>query len=233
MVSPKLVTLVAGGSGFLGTAIRKELPGRAITLDVERPTGKGWWHTCDLTSRMDVRQVIRDIGRVDVLVYTAGRHGEQFWTDPFAYDAWHKTMGVYLDGAFYLLREVLPGMVNRRFGRIVLIGSVYGAVAPDFDLYPKRRVPPPGYCAAKAGLVGLARWVAVRCGKRGVTCNVVSPAGVVGSVPDARLRRRLTAKMPSGQLVSPADVARAVRFCLDTPSLNGHELVVDGGWRAR
>ena len=228
-----MLTLIAGGSGLLGTAIRKALPGKVVTLDMEKPKGGGAFVECNVTSSTEVFLACRQVGRVDALVYAVGRHSERFWIDPFDVHAWHQTLDVYLHGAFYLLQKLLPGMVNHGFGRIVLIGSVYGAVAPDFDLYPKRRVPPPGYCAAKAGLVGLARWVAVRCGKRGVTCNVVSPAGVVGSVPDARLRRRLTAKMPSGQLVSPADVARAVRFCLQTPSLNGHELVVDGGWRAR
>ena len=228
-----MLTVVAGGSGLLGTAIRKMLPGKVVTLDTERPRGRGAYVRCDVTHRLDVYTACREVGFASALVYAAGQHGERFWIDLFDYRAWHRAMAVYLDGAFYLLRELLPGMVNRGFGRIVLLGSVYGGVAPDFDLYPKRCVPPPAYCAAKAGLLGLARWVAVRCGKRGVTCNVVSPAGVVGSVSDARLRRRLERRMPSGHLVDPADVARAVRFCLETPSLNGQELVVDGGWRAR
>ena len=62
---------------------------------------------------------------------------------------------------------------------------------------------------------------------------MVSPAGVVGTVPDARFRQRIERRMPSGHLVSPADVARAVRFCLETPSMNGQEVMVDGGWTAR
>jgi len=227
-----MLTLVAGGSGLLGTAIRKGLPGKVVTLDLHKPR-RGAFVWCNVTSPPLVRLACRTISRVDALVYAVGGHSGRFWSDPFDTHSWHRAMGVYLDGAFYLLRELLPGMVNHRFGRIVLLGSVYGGVAPDFDLYPKGRIPPPAYCAAKAGLLGLARWVAVRCGKRGVTCNVVSPAGVVGSVSDARLRRRLERRMPSGHLVDPADVARAVRFCLETPSLNGQELVVDGGWRAR
>lgn len=227
-----MLTIMAGGSGLLGTAIRKALPGQTITLDRVRPNGRGRFIDCNLDFLMSIQKAVKGL-RPDAIVYAAGSQYGHFWRDPFSVSAWHDTLSIYLDGAFYLLRELLPGMVNRQFGRIVLIGSVYGAVAPDFDLYPKGHIPPPAYGAAKAALVALAKWVAVRCGTRGVTCNVVSPAGVVGSVNDAAFRRRLERRMPTGQLVAPADVARAVRFCLQTPSLNGHELVVDGGWRAR
>ena len=227
-------TVVSGGSGFLGTAIRHALAtgGHIICLDRAKPTDDCDWRECDVTDAEAVARVFEEIGRVDRFVHAVGVQPEKFWQMPWHPTVWQETLGVHVLGAAILTAAVLRSKAPHC--DIVYLGSVYGSVAPDFDLYEQEGVPPPAYCAAKAALGGLARWVAVRYGPDGVRANVVSPSGVDGSIRvGGGFRKRLVERTPSRRLVTAEEVAAAVKFCLEHPHLNGHELTLDGGWSAR
>ena len=233
---PPQVSVISGGAGFLGTAIRRALAtgGQIICLDRVKPRDDCDWRECNVTDWQAVERVFGEIGRVDRFVHAAGVQSEKFWQMPWHPTVWQETLGVHVLGAALLTQAVLRSKAPHADCGIVNLGSLYGSVAPDFDLYEQEGIPPPAYCAAKAALVGLARWVAVRYGPDGVRCNVVSPSGVDGSIRvGGGFRKRLVERTPSRRLVTAEEVAEAVRFCLEARHLNGVEIVLDGGYCAR
>ena len=230
------ITVVSGGAGFLGTAIRHALAtgGQVICLDRAKPTDDCDWRECDVTDEQAVARVFEGIERVNRFVHAVGVQPEKFWQMPWHPTVWQETLGVHVLGAAILTAAVLRWKALHAECAIVYLGSVYGSVAPDFDLYGEEGVPPPAYCAAKAALGGLARWGAVRHGPDGVRANVVSPSGVDGSIRiGGGFRKRLVERTPTRRLVTAEEVAAAVKFCLEHPHLNGVDLVLDGGWAAR
>lgn len=133
-------------------------------------------------------------------------------------------------------REVAERMVDG--GSIVNIGSMYGLVAPDPSLYlahPEKHNPP-GYGAAKAGVIQFTRYAAVELAHRKIRVNCVSP----GAFPnpkknDPAFIDLLTQRVPLGRVGDPQEIVGAVRFllCKASSYVSGANLVVDGGWTAR
>ena len=137
-------------------------------------------------------------------------------------EAWNASLRRNLDTAFLVTRALLPGMVARGWGRVVNVASVTGPVMAMRG--------EAAYAAAKAGMVGLTRAVAVDVAADGVTCNAVAPGWIAtGSQTDDERREGLAT--PAGRSAEPLEVAAAVAW-LCTPGagyLTGQCLVVDGG----
>ena len=194
---------------------------------------------CDVGDEASVRQAfaaaVAAAGPIDLLVNNAG----QVETAPLAktsLDTWQRLLNVNLTGSFLCSREVLPAMTERRFGRIVNVASTaalkgYAYVA--------------AYCAAKHGVLGLTRALALETARKGVTVNAVCPgytetdilresiANVVaktGRTPD-EARAELASVNPQGRLVDPAEVAASVAWLArrDSGSITGQAIAVAGG----
>ena len=163
-------------------------------------------------------------GPVEVLVNNAGvtRDGLVLRMSD---EQWRDVVATNLDGAFHVTRRVAPGMVRRRFGRIVSVSSVSGSAGSAGQA---------NYAASKAGLVGLTRSLARELASRGITCNVVEPGPVTtamtDSLPETR-RQELAAQVPLGRFGTPEEVAAAVAFlCSDAAGyMTGAVIPVDGG----
>jgi NAD(P)-dependent dehydrogenase (short-subunit alcohol dehydrogenase family) len=156
-------------------------------------------------------------GKVDILVNAAGTWGDQPMVghpDEF----WHRMIDVNLNGPYCTIRRVLPGMIERGWGRIVNVGSTAATEGERHNA---------AYCAAKHGLLGLTRCVALESAPHGVTCNMVSPGHVdtTASRLSTRLRgQRATdepvddlvakhaAAMIQGRLIQPDEIAATVAF---------------------
>jgi NAD(P)-dependent dehydrogenase (short-subunit alcohol dehydrogenase family) len=171
----------------------------------------------------------------DVLVYNAGTSSAA----PLARTsrvAWERELEVNATGAFLALRAFVPGMVERRFGRVVVVASTAGLSGSPYVS---------AYAAAKHAAVGLVRAVAAEVAGSGVTVNAVCPHFVRTDMTAATLERieRATGRAPEdalaelertsrlGRLLDPDEVADAIVYLVADPTaaVNGHTLVLDGG----
>lgn len=171
-----------------------------------------------------VAQVIEECGRIDVLVNNAGI-AKDHTVLKMSVEEWESVIGVDLCGAFYMIRAVLPHMVERNFGRIVNISSVVGRTG-NFGQA--------NYAAAKAGLLGLTKTVALEVAGKGITVNAVAPGftntEMVAAMPQQAIERAMS-RTPERRLAQPQEIARVVRFLVDEGSafVTGATLDVNGG----
>lgn len=187
-----------------------------------------------------VTRVQQRLGRLDILVNNAGtQHKSPIEQHPP--ERWDAIMALNLSAPFHTIRTALPGMRANGWGRIINIASVYG-LAGGVDRS--------SYVASKHGLVGLTKAVALETATSPVTCNAICPGDVSTRIfyktakllaereqisRDAAQRRVAAGNMPSGQVVSPEQVAAlALYLCSDAASeMRGAALSLDGGWLAR
>ena len=120
--------------------------------------------------RAAVARAEQEFGSLQVLVCNAGIAQVKLFTDTTDED-WRRMMAVDLDGAFYACRAVLPGMIHRKYGRILLVSSMWGQTGGSCEV---------AYSAAKAGLIGLGKALAKEEGPSGITVNVIAP-GVINT----------------------------------------------------
>ena len=185
----------------------------------------------DLTDHGQARELAAEVavrlGPVDILVNNAGiaQLGEHSELRPFVEideEQWDRDIAVNLKTAFNITRAVLPGMVERGWGRVVNVSSVTGPLVS----YPGNA----GYSAARAAMDGLTRALAVETGPRGVTVNSVAPGWIeTGSSDDAE--REGGRNTPVGRSGTPYEVAELIAFLATDGAryLTGRSIVVDGG----
>ena len=171
-----------------------------------------------------VQEALQQFGSLQALMCCAGIAQQKLFTDLTDED-WHRMMGVDLDGVFYACRAVLPGMIRQKYGRIVLISSMWGQTGGSCEV---------AYSAAKAGLIGLGRALAKEEGPSGVTVNIIAP-GVIDTDMMASFtdedRAALAEETPVERLGTAEDVARAIVFLCDENAgyITGQVLGVNGG----
>jgi NAD(P)-dependent dehydrogenase (short-subunit alcohol dehydrogenase family) len=140
-------------------------------------------------------------------------------------EQWQRDLDVNLTGSFRTVQACLPGMVERGYGRIVVVSSVAALGGLPGQV---------AYAASKAGQLGMVRTLAGEHAAEGITVNAVLPGLVateqVLAMPE-EVRERALSALPSGRLVEPAEVAAAVAFLCsaEAAQLNGQALAVDGG----
>ncbi|MEJ6006723.1 SDR family NAD(P)-dependent oxidoreductase [Paucibacter sp. AS339] len=244
-----LHAVVTGGGSGIGAAVARSLleAGVSVTLmgrNLDRLQGQvaglmalGPVDCCvvDVSDEASVKAAFSTLSRIDILVNNAG----QAETAPLAKTSlalWQNMLGVNLTGTFLCSREVLPGMVERGFGRIINVASTAALTGYAYVA---------AYCAAKHGVLGLTRAMAQELAKKGVTVNAVCPgytetdiveravANIVGKTGRSaeQARAELAAGNPQGRLVQPQEVASAVLWLArpDSAAMNGQSIAVCGG----
>ncbi|MCX5051668.1 MULTISPECIES: 3-oxoacyl-ACP reductase FabG [unclassified Streptomyces] len=224
--------LVLGGNRGIGLAVARHLAARGDRVAVSHRTGEpppGLFAVrCDVTDSEAVTEactrVKAELGPVEVLVHNAGITHDGPLAAMTAED-FEAPLRTNLLGAFHGIRPVLRGMMRARWGRIVLMSSTValsGAIGQT------------NYAASKAGLIGLARSLALEVAGHGITVNVVAPGytdtDMVAAMP-AEKRQSLLATVPMRRMATADEVAAAVGYLTDEAAgyVTGTVLPVDGG----
>jgi acetoacetyl-CoA reductase len=233
------VALVTGGSCGIGAATAEALlaagyrvaanfashteAAQAFTARTGIPTFD--WNVADFAAcRAGVARVEATLGPVEVLVNNAGITRDAM-LHKMGLEQWREVLDVNLGGCFNMCRATIGSMRERRFGRIVNMGSVNGLSGQAGQT---------NYAATKAGLIGFTKSLALEGASRNITANVVAPGYTDTAMVDAvdpEAMARILAAIPAGRLATPAEIARGVVFLVADESafINGITLSINGG----
>ena len=171
-----------------------------------------------------ISKVLEAWKKIDILVNNAGIVRDNLLMRMKA-EEWDAVLRVNLDGAYHCIKEVLPGMVRQRYGRIVNLASVVAQAGNAGQA---------NYIASKAGVIGLTKAVATEVARRNITVNAVAPGFIATPMTDKLtddIREKLLSIIPVGRMGTDRDVAHAVRFLASEEAgyITGHVLSVNGG----
>ncbi len=233
------VAIVTGGTRGIGEAISVALRDMGLTVaanyagnderarDFTERTGIAAfkWDVADYDAcQSGVARVADEIGPVDVLVNNAGitRDGTIM---KLSYEMWREVIDTNLGGCFNMAKAVFPGMRDRKWGRIVNIGSINGQAGQYGQV---------NYAAAKSGIHGFTKALSQEGARAGITVNAIAPGYIdtdmVAAVPGEVLEK-IVAKIPVGRLGQAQEIARGVAFlCSDDAGfVTGSTLSINGG----
>jgi acetoacetyl-CoA reductase len=241
----KQIALVTGGTGGIGEAISVRLHDAGHTVVVtysSRNTGIDTWlarmetggrkfHACAVdvaeceSCASCVAKILAEVGPVDILVNNAGITRDAAFRKLDKVD-WDAVIRTNLDSVFNMTKPVCDGMVERGWGRIINISSIIGS---------KGGFGQTSYAAAKAGMHGFTKSLALEVAKKGVTVNTISPGFIatrmVMAMPQDVLETKVLPQIPVGRLGQPAEVAALVLYLCSREAafLTGADIAINGG----
>jgi len=245
MATARRIALVTGGMGGLGEAICRKLAALGYTVATTCSPGNDkaqqWLaamkdegydfhaYACDVVDwescRACIARVNEELGPVDVLVNNAGITRDMTFKrmDKINWDA---VMHANLDSCFNMTKQVCDGMVERGWGRVINISSVNGQ---------KGAFGQTNYSAAKAGMHGFTKALALEVARKGVTVNTISPGYIgtkmVTAIPRDVLETKIIPQIPMGRLGKPEEVAGLVAYLASDEAafLTGANIAINGG----
>jgi 3-hydroxybutyrate dehydrogenase len=235
----------AGGANVMTNGLGEPAAIEAMLAGLVKDFGvRALHHPADMTRPAEIAELVataeQEFGAVDILVNNAGiQHVSP--VDEFPLDKWDAIIAINLSSGFHATRAALPGMKKRGWGRVINIASVHGLVASPYKS---------AYVAAKHGIVGFTKSVALEVAEQGITVNAICPGFVWtplverqmndlatshGIAKDQVVSDIMLATQPTKKFVAIEDVA-AIALHLASPAaaqINGTTIAIDGGWTAR
>jgi NAD(P)-dependent dehydrogenase (short-subunit alcohol dehydrogenase family) len=253
MLTGKVVVLT-GGAGRLGSVFSRaivETGGRVVIADLDNEHtakaigtlraelgGKVQFVASDITDRDAVDALVAfcvaQHGRVDALVNNAyprnANYGRRF--EDVTYGDFVDNVGMHAGGYFLTAQRFMEHFKRQGHGNIVNMASIYGVVAPRFDVYAGTRMTMPvEYAVIKSGIIHLTKYIASYCAGLNIRCNAISPGGILAGQPQEFLDRYKEHALSKGML-NEQDVCGTLLYLLSDLSsyINGQNIVVDDGW---
>lgn len=242
---PKRIALVTGGIGGLGTAICRQLALDGMTViavDLQNDALFSEWlqeqssqgfdfkvYGVDVRNFQACKELIETIqariGPIDVLVNNAGITRDAS-LKKMSIDDWNDVLRTDLDSVFNMTRQVIEGMMSRGWGRVISVSSVNGQ---------KGSFGQTNYSAAKAGVHGFTKALALETARKGVTVNTISPGYIrtkmVEAVPEDIMKNHILPEIPVGRLGEPDEIAALVSFLASSKTgyITGSNISINGG----
>lgn len=251
------VVLVTGGYGHLGRAVTESLVYHGAKVYVlgrsedkfniafennKHLNTELFFRECDISETKSIVKCFQNIfhenNRIDVLInngfYSKGQSPESM-TD----EEWENGIDGTLGSTFRCIRGIIPYFKKQKKGKIINVSSMYGVVAPQFEIYDNfpSFLNPPHYGAAKAGVIQLTKYYASYLGQLNINVNAVTP----GPFPSQTVQisegfvNELAKKTSLNRIGKPEDLAGAFVFLASDSSnfITGQNIIVDGGWTAK
>lgn len=249
------VIVVTGGAGLIGRSFvsaileqggiaviadRDEAAGAAVVKSQQSvcPQGQVDFVKTDITSKQSLSELIAALhqkyGRIDALVNNAyprnAHYGRKF--EDVEFDDFNQNVGMHLGGYFVTSQQFAAYFAKQGRGSIINMASIYGVVAPRFEVYGDTPMTMPvEYAAIKSAVVHLTKYLASYLKGSGIRVNCISPGGILDAQPEAFLVRYNSYSLSKGML-EPRDLQGALIFLLSNMSqfVNGQNIIVDDGW---
>lgn len=219
-----------------------------LTFDINKDfSGKAFSMPVNLANEESIvvwaEDIISKFGRVDVLINNAATKTPNFFNDleDYPLQDWNDVMKVNVDAVFLAIREIGSHMAKNGGGAIINVSSIYGIVGPDQRIYDgswheslnSSINTPLIYSATKGAIISMTRYLAAYWGNKGVRTNCITPGGVEDA-QNVEFNKRYSEKVPLGRMAKSDEMIGAVLYLSSDSSsyVNGHNLVVDGGWTA-
>jgi NAD(P)-dependent dehydrogenase (short-subunit alcohol dehydrogenase family) len=254
LLTPSSLTIVAGGSGLIGSKIVDKIlseEGKVVVLDLLQPQEeehKKFFHEIEISPSKDfvgnTINLIEDAygpvtGLINCISTRTSEH-EKFFSDFADYDVstWNEVIEGNLTTTFLLCQAVASKMKSRNFGSIVNFSSIYSSgLGPDLSIYPKespaKMTTPVSYVASKGGVVALTKFLATTLGEFGIRANSVSPGGVYNNQPKEFVSA-YSKRVPLGRMAQALEIAALPVFLVSEYSsyITGQNIYIDGGLSA-
>jgi NAD(P)-dependent dehydrogenase (short-subunit alcohol dehydrogenase family) len=204
--------LVTGGASGIGAATAARLrAGGAEDAVFDREPVEGYVSvTGDIASSADVNAAVakaeEELGRIDVLVNSAGIPGDSLRTVDVSDEEWQRVFAINANGSFYMCRAVLPGMIERGYGRIVLVASIAGKEGNPMAA---------AYSASKAAVIAMTKAIGKDVAGSGVLVNCIAPAVIETPILAGLSQQHvdyMVERIPLGRMGAPEEVAALIAF---------------------
>lgn len=237
--------VIIGGAGLLGSAFSRACAkeGAAVVVaDIDEKKGAalaeeifGTFEKVDISDSASVTALAKKLDIVDGVVNAAypktknfGKHFKDAVVEDMLAD-----LSLHIGGCLAIAKAFAPKMESQKSGSIVFMGSIYGIVAPRFQIYEGTSMTIPAeYAAIKGGVIALTRYFASLFGQSGIRVNVISPGGIADGQSANFVKEYSKHLKIGGGLLAAEDISGAVIYLLSNASkqMTGQNLVVDGGW---
>lgn len=239
------LVVITGGNGVLGRVMVQEAlaaGAKVVSADIKSFDGELGENVeeyiCDLTDEKDVEALVAHLvdkyGKIDGWVNNAYPRTSDWGNklEDIPYDSWRWNVDKHMNSYFLCSQKVLAQMKKQQSGSLINLGSIYGILGADFNVYEGTEMTmPAAYSAIKGGITNMSRYLASYYGKDGVRVNTISPGGIFDHQPE-KFVANYNKMCPAGRMGDRKEVAQAVVYLLSDYSsyVVGHNLVVDGGW---